>query len=176
MGKLWYTGYMSTLLWVTCWIARRMCGSRTTGSWFNLGDTIGHIGIGSDDTLRCRGRLRGGAQRYRSQPVDIPGQWTCQACGQERVWPVKTRCFRCGCPKGHVPLQPEPFQVGPLGRAPQQTAPTNPTFRPPRQNPSPVPPKGATSFPPLNQPSSVGQGVNTRLRNVATGTRKGEPF
>ena len=127
------------------------------GKLVQPGDTIGHIGIGSDDTLRCHGRPRGGAQRYRSQPVDIPGQWTCQACGQERVWPVKTRCFRCGCPKGHVPLQPEPFPVGPLGRAPQRTAPTNPTFRPPRQNPKPVPPKGATNFPPLNQPSSVGQ-------------------
>ena len=126
------------------------------GKLVQPGDTIGHVGIGNDDTLRCHGRLRGGAQRYRSQPVDIPGQWTCQACGQERVWPVKTRCFRCGCPKGHVPLQPEPFPVGPLGRAPQRTAPTNPTFRPPRQNPKVVPPKGATNFPPLNQPSSVG--------------------
>ena len=55
-------------------------------------------------------------QRYRSKPVDIPGQWTCQACGQERVWPVKTRCFRCGCPKGHVPPQPESFLAGPLTR------------------------------------------------------------
>ena len=126
------------------------------GKLVQPGDTIGHIGIGKDDTLRCHGRLRGGAQRYRSQPVDIPGQWTCQACGQERVWPVKTRCFRCGCPKGHVPLQPEPFPVGPLGRAPQRSAPTNPTFRPPRQKPKVVPPKGATNFPPLNQPSSVG--------------------
>ena len=62
------------------------------------GDTIGHIGIGSHDTLRCGGRLRGGAQRYRSPPVDIPGQWTCQACGQERentflqVWVSKGSC------------------------------------------------------------------------------------
>ena len=67
------------------------------GKLVQLGDTIGHFGIGTHDTLRCDGRLRGGAQRYRPQPVDIPGQWTCQACGQE--WgPVKTRCFRCGCP------------------------------------------------------------------------------
>ena len=37
MGTQWYTGSMSTLLWVTCWISRSMCGSRTlTGSWFNL--------------------------------------------------------------------------------------------------------------------------------------------
>ena len=109
------------------------------------GDTIGHIGIGNHDTLRCGGRLRGGAQRYRSPPVDIPpGQWTCQACGQERVWPVKTRCFRCGCPKGHVPPQPESFLAGPLGRPSQRTAPTNPTYRPQRQNLKPVPPNGAT--------------------------------
>ena len=118
------------------------------GKLVQPGDTIGHIGIGTHDTLRCGGRLRGGAQRYRSQPVDIPGQWTCQACGQERVWPVKTRCFRCGCPKGHVPSQPEPIQIGPLGRPPQRTTPTNPTFRPQRQNSRPVHPNGATNFPP----------------------------
>ena len=59
------------------------------GKLVQPGDTIGHIGIGTHDTLRCGGRLRGGAQRYRPQPVDIPGQWTCQACGQEMVWPVK---------------------------------------------------------------------------------------
>ena len=73
------------------------------GKLVQPGDTIGHIGIGKNDTLRCGGRLRGGAQRYRSQPVDIPGQWTCQACGQERVWPVKTRSFRCVSPKGMLP-------------------------------------------------------------------------
>ena len=52
------------------------------GKLVQPGNTIGHIGIGRDDTLRCHGRLRGGAQRYRPQPVDIPGQWTCQACGR----------------------------------------------------------------------------------------------
>ena len=124
------------------------------GKLVQPGDTIGHIGIGIHDTLRCGGRLRSGAQRYRSQPVDIPGQWTCQACGQERVWPVKTRCFRCGCLKGHVPPQPESFLAGPLGRLPQRIAPTNPTYRLQRK---PVSPNGATqNFPPLNQPLPVG--------------------
>ena len=130
------------------------------GKLVQPGDTIGNIGIGTHDTLRCGGRFRGGAQRYRPQPVDIPGQWTCQACGQEGVWPVKTRCFRCGCPKEHVPPlppQPEPFQIGPLGRPPQRIAPTNPTFRPQRQNSKPVLPNGAAqNFPPLNQPLPVG--------------------
>ena len=121
------------------------------------GDTMSHIGIGNHDTLRCSGRLRGGAQRFRPPPIDIPGQWTCQACGQERVWPVKTRCFRCGCPKGHMPPQPDPFVAGPLGGLPQRTAPTNPTYRPQRQNSKPVPPIGTThNFPPLNEPLPVG--------------------
>ena len=80
------------------------------------GDTMSHIGIGNHDTLRCGGRLRGGAQRCRPPPIDIPGQWTCQACGQEWVWLVKSRCFRYGCPKGHIPPQPDPFVAGPLGR------------------------------------------------------------
>ena len=77
--------------------------------------------------------------------------------GQERVWPVKTRCFRCGCPKGHMPPQPDPFVAGPLGGLPQRTAPTNPTYRPQRQNSKIVPPIGMThNFPPLNQPLPVG--------------------
>ena len=46
MGTQWYTGYMSTLLWVTCWIARRMCGSRTSGSWFNLGTPLVTLVLG----------------------------------------------------------------------------------------------------------------------------------
>ena len=108
------------------------------GKKVQSGDTMSDMGIGNHDTSRCGGRLRGGAQRHRSQPVDIPGQWTCQACGQERVWLVKTRCFRCGRPKGHVPPQPDPFEAGPLGRLSQRIAPTNPTYRPQRQNPKPV--------------------------------------
>ena len=89
--------------------------------------------------------------------LTYPGQWTCQACGQERVWLVKTRCFRCGCPKGQMPPQPDPFVAGPLDRLPQRAAPTNPTCRPQRQNSKPVPPTGTTqNFTPLNQPLLVG--------------------
>ena len=79
----------------------------------DFGDTMSHIGIGNHDTLRCGGWLRGGAQRHRQPPIHIPGQWTCPACGRERVWLVKTRCFRCGFPKGHTPLQPDPSVAGP---------------------------------------------------------------
>ena len=35
----------------------------------------------------------------RPPPPDIPGQWTCENCFQERVWPTKHKCFRCGYPK-----------------------------------------------------------------------------
>ena len=116
-----------------------------------------HIGIGNHDTLRCGGRLRGGAQRHWPPPTKVPGQWTCQACGQETVWPVKTSCFRCGCPKGHTPPQLDPFVAGPLGRLPQRSAPTNPSYRPQRQNSKPVLPTGTTqNFLPLNQPLPVG--------------------
>ena len=47
-------------------------------------------------------------------PQDIPGQWTCSLCGQERVWPTKNRCFRCGNPKHHDPVSPGPV-IGPTG-------------------------------------------------------------
>ena len=50
-----------------------------------------------------------------------------------------------------------PYLAGPLGCLPQRTAPTNPTYRPQRQNSKPVPPNGATqNFPPWNQPLPVG--------------------
>ena len=48
-------------------------------------DTMAKIGIHNQDTIRCYGRLKGGAQRFRQPPQDIPGQWTCSLCGQERV-------------------------------------------------------------------------------------------
>ena len=69
----------------------------------------------------------GGAQRYRQPPIDIPDQWTCLACGQEWVWPVKNRCFRCGCRKGHAAPLPDPCVAGLLGRLLQRSAPTNST-------------------------------------------------
>ena len=43
--------------------------------------TMAQIGIHDQDTIRCYGRLLGGAQRFRQPPQDIPGQWTCSLCG-----------------------------------------------------------------------------------------------
>ena len=56
------------------------------GKSVNLHDTMAGIGIIDQDTIWCHGKLRGGAQRFRQPPQDIPGQWTCSLCGQERVW------------------------------------------------------------------------------------------
>ena len=91
--------------------------------------TISDIGVGHDCTLRCTGRLRGGAQRFRQPQPDIPGQWTCSACGQERVWRVRNRCFRRGFPKGHdpVPSGAPPSAVGPTGRPHQRSNPVKTT-------------------------------------------------
>ena len=110
--------------------------------------TMSQIGIHDQDTIRCYGRLLGGAQRYRQPPQDIPGQWTCSLCGQARVWPTKNRCFRCGNPKHHDPVPPGPI-IGPTGRAPQKMPATNPTYRrdgrqnkiPGQHVPSVVPPR-----------------------------------
>ena len=88
------------------------------GKVIGMHETVGDLGIERDCTLRCSGRVRGGAQRYR-QP-DIPGQWTCSVCFQERVWPVRNRCFRCGAPKGSDPAPSvPPYVVGPTGRQPE---------------------------------------------------------
>ena len=122
-------------------------------------DTMTGIGIDNHDTLRCCGRLRAGAQRFRQPPIDILGQWTCMACGQERVWLVKNRCFRCGCPKGHeAPQHLTLTSLVPWVGPSQRSAPRNPTHRPnQRHNPKPVPPTPTTqNFPPLNHPLLAG--------------------
>ena len=47
---------------------------------------VAGIGICDQDTIRCNGRLRGGAQRFRRSPQDIPGQWTCSGfCDQDTI-------------------------------------------------------------------------------------------
>ena len=80
-------------------------------------------------------------------------------CGQERVWLVRNRCFRCGAPKGHdpVPSAAPPHVVGPTGRQPQRSIPVNPTYRPNQRPPQPVVPTASVqNFPPMNQPLPVG--------------------
>ena len=129
------------------------------GRVVGMHDTLSDTGIGHDCTLRCTGRLRGGAQRFRQPQPDIPGQWTCSACGQERVWPVRNRCFRCGLPKGHdpAPSAASPYAVGPTGRPHQRSNPVNPTYRPNQNPPQQVAPTASVqNFPPLNQPVPVG--------------------
>ena len=132
------------------------------GKRVDMHDTMAKIGIHDQDTIRCHGRLKGGAQRFRQPPQDIPGQWTCSLCGQEIVWLMKVWCFRCGNqrnhenhdPRAHVPV------VGPTGRPPQRTPATNPTFRPNgRQNKISgqcTPPAASTQqFPTLLQQSQA---------------------
>ena len=95
----------STQIWelldegIDMWVA-------VNGKRVDMNDIMAKIGIRDQDTIRCYGRLLGeegggGAQRFRQPPQDIPGQWTCSQCGQERVWPTKVLCFRCGNPKNH---------------------------------------------------------------------------
>ena len=118
-----------------------------------IGDTMPGVGIGNHDTLRCSEHLKGGAQRFRQPPPDIPGQWTCLACGQERVLLVKTRYFRCGCPNGHDPRIPGPYIGGPMGRVDSCESDLQAQSAPDDQ---PAPPAGTTqNFPslcPLAQP------------------------
>ena len=129
------------------------------GKVIGMHDTVRDLGIERDCTLRCSGRVRGGAQRYRQPQPDIPGQWTCSVCFQERVWPVRNRCFRCGAPKGRDPAPSvRPYVVGPTGRQPQRSNPVNPTKRTNQRQPQPVVPSASVqSFPPLNQPVPTGR-------------------
>ena len=113
----------------------------------NMHDSMAKIGVHDQDTIRC-GKLRGGAQRFRQPPQNIPGQWTCSLCGQERVWPTKAR---------------------PTGRPSQRSPATNPTFRPNgRQSKisgQHTPPAASTlQFPTLPQQSQAeGVGANNAV-------------
>ena len=91
------------------------------GKCVGLHVTMTDIGICDQDTIRCYGRLRGGAQSFRQPPQDIPCQWTCSACGGQR----KNVAFGVGAQIN--------FIVSRTGRLPQRSAPTNPTFRPNRR-------------------------------------------
>ena len=122
------------------------------GRKVNLVDTM--AGIGNHDTIRSCGRLRGGARQH---------QLTSLASG--RAWRVDKKGFGLsrivasgvGALKGHSAPQPDPYVARPLGRLPQRSASTNPSYRPQRQNPKPIPPTGTTqNFPPLTQPLPVG--------------------
>ena len=52
--------------------------------------------------------------------------WTCSNCFAERCWPVRTKCYRCGKPRGDALLPPRKGKgrgkgerpQGPLGRQP----------------------------------------------------------
>ena len=85
MGTQWYTGSMGTLLCVTCWIARRMCGLRTTGSWFNLGTPLVTLVLG----IMVHHAALDGSEEERS--VIVRNRLTFQVSGRVR------RVGKIGC-------------------------------------------------------------------------------
>ena len=85
-----------------------------------------------DGIFRICGRIKGGTTR-RTPPPDILGKLTCENCFQERVWPTKNKCFRCGCPKPPQVIPARELVQGPNGRLPKHSPPVNPTFRPQKQ-------------------------------------------
>ena len=56
------------------------------GKVVGIDDTMSDIGVGHDCTIRCTGRLRGGAQRFRQSQPDILGQWTAAQKSLFQVW------------------------------------------------------------------------------------------
>ena len=106
------------------------CSVLCDGKILSLNQSL--CGYGRDTTFRICGRLRGGSTR-RPPPPDIPGQWTCENCYQERVWPTKNKCFRRGCPNPPQVVPARELVQGPNGRLPKISPPVNPTTRTPKQ-------------------------------------------
>ena len=98
------------------------------GKMVDMHDTMAKFGIHDQDTIRCYGRLKGGAQRFRQPPQDIPGQWTCSLWEAGKGVAHKKSMLWCGNPKHHDPVPPGRV-VGPTGTAPQKVPLTDPTFR-----------------------------------------------
>ena len=89
----------------------RSCFYLTVGSRvLREGMSLSAEGVGSNSVVRVCARMRGGMQ-----PVNGGfggggfvgggdfGQWTCTnpQCRANRCWPTKSKCFRCGAPKGY---------------------------------------------------------------------------
>ena len=132
MGTQWYTGSMSSLLWVTCGIARRVCGSRTTGSWFNLGTPLVTLLLG----IMTHYSVVDGSEEERS--VIVHNRLTFQVSGRVRrlgkngcgLW--KHVASGVGVQRVMCRHSLIPFLAGPLGGLP----------RPQRQGSKPVHPNG----------------------------------
>ena len=50
-----------------------MWAAAVSGKRVNMHYTMAGIVINDQDTIRCHGKLRGGAQQFRQPPQDIPG-------------------------------------------------------------------------------------------------------
>ena len=122
-----------TMVWeiLDDWMIELYMVSSFNGKVVGMHDTMRDFGIGHDCTLRCTRRIRGGAQRFRQPQPDIPGQWTCSACGQERGVAGQKSLHQ-------VWVCSSPYAVGPTGRPPQRSNPVNPTYRPNQRPPQPV--------------------------------------
>ena len=88
---------------------KALSAQKTIGQMMELeGDAQLEMGC----TVRLHKRLVGGAGppggSSGSRCPVIPGQWTCMACHNQRCWPTKPRCYRCGSSKD---LR-APFRVG----------------------------------------------------------------
>ena len=86
----------------------------------DINSTLSACGVTPDCTVRLHARIRGGSRE------NVPGEWTCSNCFADRCWPVRTRCSRCGEPRGDAPLgsphQENERPQGPLGRQPPAPA------------------------------------------------------
>ena len=130
----------STQIWELLLVDGIDMWAAANGKRVDMHDTMAKIGFMTKTPFGVIG-----AQRFRQPPQDIPGLWTCSLCGQERVWPRKARCFRCGNPRNHDPRAHVPV-MGPTGRPPQISPATNPTLGPNgRQNKMSGPPHASCS-------------------------------
>ena len=77
------------------------CIHMTVGATVFTGvSSLEEAGVGANTVVRVRARIPGGTQPARAGG-DFE-QWTCTnpQCGANKCWPTRSRCSRCGAPRG----------------------------------------------------------------------------
>ena len=82
--------------------------------------TLDEAGVNVESVVRARGWVKGGMQFQEGIGGGDFGQWNCTnpQCRATKCWPTKSRCYRCGAPKGFGVTSQQLFTPNPPARPP----------------------------------------------------------